>query len=80
MCLAIPMKVIERENEHGKVEQGGVIRDVSFAMLPEVVLGDYVLIHAGFAIERLDEEEAQNTMQLLRDVLAASEAGSTEEP
>jgi hydrogenase expression/formation protein HypC len=80
MCLAIPMKVIERENERGKVEQGGVIREVNFAMVPEVVLGDYVLIHAGFAIERLDEQEAQSTLELLRDVIAASESGSTENP
>ena len=80
MCLAIPMKVIECKNERGKVEQGGVIREVSFAMVPEVVLGDYVLIHAGFAIERLDEQEAQNTLDLLRNVIAASEPDPTEDP
>ncbi len=80
MCLAIPMKVIEREQERGKVEQGGVIREVSFAMLPEVALGDYVLVHAGFAIERLDEQEAQSTLELLRDVLSVEESGSTEDP
>jgi hydrogenase expression/formation protein HypC len=74
------MKVIEREQERGKVEQGGVIREVSFAMLPEVALGDYVLVHAGFAIERLDEQEAQSTLELLRDVLSVEESGSTEDP
>lgn len=78
MCLAIPMKVIERTDERGKVEQGGVIREVSFVMLPEVVLGDYVLVHAGFAIERLDEEEAQSTLELLREVMNAGDAGPTE--
>ena len=80
MCLAIPMKVIERENERGKVEQGGVIREVSFVMLPEVALGDYVLVHAGFAIERLDEQEAQSTLELLRDVLSVEESGGAEDP
>jgi hydrogenase expression/formation protein HypC len=79
MCLAIPMKVIEREDERGKVEQGGVIREVSFAMLPEVVLGDYVLVHAGFAIERLDEQEAQSTLALLHEVIDAGNTGSTED-
>jgi hydrogenase expression/formation protein HypC len=68
------MKVIERQGDLGKVEHGGVIREASFAMLPEVQLGDYVLIHAGFAIERLDEQEAQKTLELLREVAAAGEA------
>ena len=80
MCLAIPMKVIEREHERGKVEQGGVIREVSFVMLPDIALGDYVLVHAGFAIERLDEQEAQSTLELLRDVLSVEESGGAEDP
>lgn len=72
MCLAIPMKVIEKDGERGKVEQGGVVREVSFVMMPDVECGDHVLIHAGFAIERMDEQEAAETLQLITDVLAAA--------
>lgn len=72
MCLAIPMKVIEKEGDRGKVEQGGVVREVSFVMMPDVQCGDHVLIHAGFAIERMDEQEAAETLQLLQQVMAAA--------
>ena len=79
MCLAVPMKVISLEGELGQVEQSGVTRQVSFALLPEVALGDFVLIHAGFAIERLDEQEARETLDLLREVAAAGLRGPGEE-
>ena len=66
------MKVIEKEGDRGKVEQGGVVREVSFVMMPDVQCGDHVLIHAGFAIERMDEQEAAETLQLLQQVMAAA--------
>jgi hydrogenase expression/formation protein HypC len=73
MCLAIPMKVIEAEGQFGKVEVEGVKRKVSFQLLPDVEVGDYVLIHAGFAIERINEEEAKKTLQLLTELALAQE-------
>jgi hydrogenase expression/formation protein HypC len=73
MCLAIPMKVIEIEGAFGKVDIEGVKRKVSFQLLPDVQIGDYVLIHAGFAIERINEEEAKRTLDLLSELALAQE-------
>jgi len=73
MCLAVPMKVVELEGSFGKVEAEGVRRKVSFQLLPNVNLGDYVLIHAGFAIEKIDEEEAKRTLDLLAELALAQE-------
>lgn len=70
MCLSVPGKVVEIENSMAKVEVGGVIREVSLAVCPEVVVGEYVLIHTGFAIQRLDEKEALETLDLLRKMAA----------
>jgi len=66
MCLAIPMRIIEIEGFTGVAEVDGVSRKVRLDLLPEVFLGDYVLIHAGLAIARLDAEEAEETLSLLR--------------
>jgi hydrogenase expression/formation protein HypC len=73
MCLAIPMKIVSLEGELARVEQAGVAREVSLAMLPEARVGDHVLVHAGFAIERLSEAQALETLELLRAVAAAGE-------
>jgi hydrogenase expression/formation protein HypC len=66
MCLSVPGKVVEIQNNMAKVEVGGVLRDISMAVCPDVVVGDYVLIHTGFAIQKLDEKEALETLDLLR--------------
>jgi hydrogenase expression/formation protein HypC len=68
MCLAIPMKLIERSDVLGIVEIDGVRREVSLMLQPEVALGDYVLVHAGYAIGVVDEAEAQATLDLLRQM------------
>jgi hydrogenase expression/formation protein HypC len=68
MCLGIPGKVIEINKNVAKVEVGGLLRDISLDLCPEVSLGDYVLIHTGFAIQRLDEEDAKETLDLLRQM------------
>lgn len=73
MCLAIPMKVVELEGSFGKVEAEGVRRKVSLQLLPDVNLGDYVLVHAGFAIEKIDEQEAKRTLDLLAELALAQE-------
>ena len=66
MCLGIPMKVIEKKGETGMVESGGVFREVSLALLENVKVGDWLIIHAGFAISKLDEQEAEETLNLLK--------------
>ena len=66
MCLSVPGKVVEIQNNMAKVEVGGVLRDVSMDVCPDVVVGEYVLIHTGFAIQKLDEKEALETLDLLR--------------
>jgi hydrogenase expression/formation protein HypC len=66
MCLAIPMRIVEIEGDIGVADVDGVSRKVRLDLLPEVFLGDYVLVHAGLAIARVDEAEAEETLSLLR--------------
>jgi len=71
MCLAIPGKVVEIVDEAGgvaKVEVGGVRRNVNIALLDAVRAGDYVLIHVGFALSKVDEHEATKTLRLLEEL------------
>ncbi len=68
MCLGIPMKVVEVHGDRGIVEIGGVKREASFQLLENVKVGEYVLVHAGYAINKIDEEEAQETLDLLREI------------
>lgn len=69
MCLGIPGKVIEVRDEGGlrmgRVDFGGVRKEACLAYVPEVALGDYVIVHVGFAISRVDEQEALRTLELL---------------
>ena len=69
MCLGIPAKVIEVHDEGGlrmgRVDFGGVRKEACLSYVPEVVPGDYVIVHVGFAISRVDEEEALKTLELL---------------
>jgi hydrogenase expression/formation protein HypC len=74
MCLAIPMKLIERSEYDGEVELNGVRRRISLMLLPEAEVGDFLLIHAGYAIGRVDENEARETLALLEELARASEA------
>jgi len=68
MCLAIPMRLVEINGAAGVAEVDGVSRQVRLDLLPEVSLGDYVLIHAGLAIARVDPDCAQETLSLLRSL------------
>lgn len=70
MCLAVPMRVVTIEGEMAICEIDGVRREASLMMVDNIAVDDYVLIHAGFAIERLDEGEAEETLRLMREVLA----------
>ena len=69
MCLGVPMQVKTIENEVAMCEIDGVQREASLMMLDDVKIGDYVLIHAGFAIEKIDDDEAQLTLKALREDL-----------
>jgi hydrogenase expression/formation protein HypC len=72
MCLGIPGKILEFFDTQGvrmaKVEFGGIVRDVCLQCLPEATIGDYVVVHVGFAISKIDEEEAARTYQLLEEM------------
>lgn len=69
MCLGIPGRITEAEEDGlmrmAKVDFGGITRDVCLAYVPEAEVGDYVIVHAGFAISQVDESEAQETLDLL---------------
>ena len=73
MCLAIPGKVTSISGDDplmrsGKVDFGGVLREVSLAYVPEVQVGDYVIVHVGFALSRVDEAEAHQVFEYLREM------------
>lgn len=72
MCLAIPGRVLERTGEGlARVDFGGVRRTVSIAFTPDVEPNDWVLVHVGFALAQIDEEEAHATLRLLGEAIAA---------
>lgn len=70
MCLAIPSKIIQiDENGLGTVDVDGVKREVSLLMIDNPEIGDYVIVHAGFALHKIDETVAMESLQILRDTL-----------
>jgi hydrogenase expression/formation protein HypC len=85
MCLAIPGKIVQLFDTPGvkmaKVDFGGVMREACLEYLPEAAVGDYVMVHVGFAISKVDAEEAARTYQILRemDQLAELEAAGPAE-
>jgi len=73
MCLGVPAKILEIRDSTAVAELGGVRREVSVMLLDDVFVGSWVIVHAGFAIEKLSEEEAQQTLSLFREIAAADE-------
>jgi len=78
MCLAVPGKIISISGEEpllrlGKIDFGGILKEVSLAYVPEAKVGDYVIVHVGFAISRLDEAEANKVFEYLREMENLSE-------
>ena len=71
MCLAVPMKIVEIKANQALVELGGLKKKISLGLLEKISVGDYVVVHAGFAIQRLDEEEARKTLSALRQMAEA---------
>lgn len=72
MCLAVPMRVTRIEGKRANVEYSGVALEVGLDLLPEVQIGDHVVVHAGFAIERLDPEAAEETLRLFEQIARLS--------
>jgi hydrogenase expression/formation protein HypC len=73
MCLSIPARVVQIDGNMAKVDVGGMLREISIDLCPDVALGEYVLIHAGFAIQKVDREEARQTLDLLRELVGSYE-------
>ena len=84
MCLGIPGKVLEiREQDSlpmSKVEFGGIVKEVCLAYVPETQVGDYVLVHVGFAISKIDEQEAREIFSYIEQIEQLSELQDTEPP
>ncbi len=74
MCLAIPSKITKIENEMAVIDVDGVQRQASLLLLSDAQVGDYVIVHAGFAIQKIDEAAAQETLKLLKDAAAHYES------
>jgi len=74
MCLAVPAKIVEKKDMMATVDVEGVQRQISLMLLPEADEGDFILMHAGFAIQMIDEEEAKFTAQLLKEVAENDES------
>lgn len=83
MCLAIPGKVLDKVDRDGaligRVDFGGITREVQLDFVPEVEVGEYVIVHVGFALSRLDAEEAARTLEMLKE-MGALEGEMTSDP
>lgn len=73
MCWAVPLQIVEIDGDFGKVELAGTVREVGLQFVERPAVGDYVLVHAGFAIQKLDAEDAEETLRLLAEALGGDE-------
>ena len=78
MCLAVPSKIVEIKDQTATIDVDGVKREASLMLLDDVILGDYVIVHAGFAISKVDEAVAKETLQDMRNMLASVDASQDE--
>jgi hydrogenase expression/formation protein HypC len=69
MCLGIPAKIVSIENQMGTIDVEGTRREVSLLLQEDAKVGDYVIVHAGFAIQKIDEKEALETLRFLRQIV-----------
>jgi hydrogenase expression/formation protein HypC len=79
MCLAIPSKITRIENNMATIDVDGVQREASLLLLEDAKIGDYVIVHAGFAIQKIDEQAAMETLALLREAADLVEKKGREE-
>ena len=77
MCLAIPTLIKTIDGQQAEVEIGGVQRTISLALTPEARVGDYVIVHTGFALSVLDEEDAQETLRIFAEMSALADEGES---
>jgi hydrogenase expression/formation protein HypC len=75
MCLAIPSRIVKIENEMGVIDVEGIRREVSLLLLDDAVIGDYVIVHAGFAIKKIDAAIAKESIDLLREAARIADEG-----
>ncbi len=73
MCLGIPGRVVETDGMNAKVDVGGSRKEASLMLLDGVKVGDYVIVHAGFAIEKVDEKEARKTLDMVDELIRGME-------
>jgi len=74
MCLAIPAKIVEINDGMGVIDMEGTQREVSLLLLENPAIGDYVIVHAGFAIHKIDESEAKESLKVLRELASLVES------
>lgn len=76
MCLAVPMKIVEvRSDRIGVAELDGSLQEVNLALVPDAGVGSYVIVHAGFAIERMNEHEANTILEVFEELAAQQAPG-----
>ncbi|MDD2679448.1 MAG: HypC/HybG/HupF family hydrogenase formation chaperone [Candidatus Omnitrophica bacterium] len=68
MCLGIPMKVIKINGDFAEAASGRLLRNINIQMLPGIKTGDYILVHAGFAIQKVDPERAKETLRIINEI------------
>ena len=78
MCIAVPSRIVSMDSQMAVIEVDGVRRDTSLLLVPEASVGDWVIVHAGFAIQVLDESAARESLRLLREASALSDRGNEE--
>ena len=78
MCLAIPSRITRIENNMATIDVDGVQREASLLLLEDAKVGEYVIVHAGFAIQKIDESAAQETLKFLREAVEFAEKGEQE--
>ena len=76
MCLAIPAKITKIDDRMGTIDMEGAQREVSLLLLEDARVGDYVIVHAGFAIHKIDEAEAMESLKILREMVSCVDAAS----
>jgi len=77
MCLAIPAKITKIDNSMGTIDMEGAQREVSLLLLEDAKIGDYVIVHAGFAIHTIDEAEAKESLKVLRELVSFMDSGTS---
>ncbi len=80
MCLAVPTKILSIDEQKATVEIGGVQRTISLTLTPEAQVGDYVIVHAGFALHKIEEVAALESLRILKEAASFAEEQSNDSP